>query len=122
LIETAKAKPVADGKTIDEAVLTADQENLEEISKTAVEPIEESDSKAVETDPAPIRNVTKKVEIPKMVNIFGVNYDRMAGARCPMCRMPKAQITHTLSWENDIRVRYHCCRRCGSRFKSIEDN
>jgi len=52
----------------------------------------------------------------------GVDYHRITGARCPKCKMDSAFVSNTLPWEDDIRIRYHDCRRsgCGARFKSIE--
>lgn len=52
----------------------------------------------------------------------GVDYHRITGARCPKCKMDSAFVSNTLPWEDNIRIRYHDCRRsgCGARFKSIE--
>lgn len=51
----------------------------------------------------------------------GVTYHRIYGAECPRCKMRKAHVRNTLPWEDNLRERYHCCRRCGATFKSIED-
>ena len=54
--------------------------------------------------------------------VAGVEYNRVAGVVCPSCRMfPGGSVTNTLPWEDGVRVRYHTCRRCGTRFKSVED-
>ena len=64
-------------------------------------------------------------EKAKKQPLDGVTYDRVAGVDCPACRMnlgriPGGSVTNTLPWEDGIRVRYHTCRRCGARFKSVE--
>uniref|UniRef100_A0A6M3J593 Uncharacterized protein n=1 Tax=viral metagenome TaxID=1070528 RepID=A0A6M3J593_9ZZZZ len=51
----------------------------------------------------------------------GVTFDRRAGADCPMCRFPKCNVRDTMPWQDDIRIRYHVCRRCGHQFKSVEE-
>lgn len=61
----------------------------------------------------------KKEAKVKKQPLDGVTYDRIKGARCPRCQMPGG-VTNTLPWEDDMRVRYHICRRCGGRFKSME--
>jgi len=61
----------------------------------------------------------------KRRSLDGVAYDRVQGASCPACRMNLGKmsggsVTNTLPWEDGLRIRYHTCRRCGARFKSIE--
>jgi len=69
-----------------------------------------------------VKKSAKKIP-EKREPIEGVSYIRIDnGASCPICRMSKAHVTHTLSWESSLRVRYHLCRRCGTRFKSIEED
>lgn len=68
------------------------------------------------------KKVIKKTVRKKREPLDGVGYDRIIGAQCPACYMPGGYVTNTLPWEDSTRVRYHVCRRCGTRFKSIEEN
>lgn len=59
------------------------------------------------------------------LKLDGVEFDLIHGAQCPMCKshlkkMPGKTTTNVLPWADGVRVRYHTCRRCGARFKSIE--
>ena len=63
----------------------------------------------------------KIVTKPESVDTGGVTYDRRVGAECPMCRLPKCYVRDTMPWQDDIRIRYHVCRRCGHLFKSVEE-
>ena len=63
------------------------------------------------------------VEIVKVKEVRGATYDRQAGgAACPNCGEPRARVKRTLPWEDGVRVRYHDCQRCGTRFKSLEED
>jgi Zn ribbon nucleic-acid-binding protein len=64
----------------------------------------------------------KKKIVKTREPLDGVEYSRIDGAECPACKMPGGYVTNTLPWEDGLRIRYHVCRRCGSRFKSIEEN
>ena len=80
------------------------QKPVKKVKKTTPEPVEEK--------------VTREA-------LDGVEYDLITGARCPRCEMylkklPGKTTTNVLPWEDGVRVRYHDCRRCGARFKSIE--
>jgi len=73
------------------------------------------------------RALKKAVEKPyattepgKRTGIPGVTYSRRRGAMCPFCKRSKGSVLRTLPWEGETRIRYHNCRRCGGRFKSIE--
>lgn len=61
----------------------------------------------------------KKPAKLKRQPLDGVTYDRIKGAICPRCSMPGG-VTNTLPWEDGLRVRYHICRRCGKKYKSVE--
>lgn len=52
----------------------------------------------------------------------GVDYTSKDKAPCPLCGSRKVKVTNTLPWEGDIRIRYHQCRVCRHKFKSIETN
>lgn len=56
----------------------------------------------------------------KQIKVIGVTYSPVTGARCPHCNTPKGNVYRTLKWYAGNRLRYHCCRRCGQRFKSVE--
>ena len=62
----------------------------------------------------------KKVKKQTRQPLDGVEYSRIKGAKCPICFMPGGYTQNTMPWEDGIRIRYHVCRRCGGRFKSIE--
>lgn len=56
----------------------------------------------------------------------GVDYSSRFGAICPWCKN-RTKVYKTMSWEDDIRIRYHLCDnvKCvlgsiGSSIKSIE--
>jgi len=56
----------------------------------------------------------------KETGIPGVDFDRRHGAICPRCKRFKGGVTHVLPWEGDVKIRYHTCRLCGTKYKSIE--
>lgn len=62
----------------------------------------------------------KEAARDKREPLDGVEYNRISGAMCMACKMPGGYIRNTLPWKNDIRIRYHVCRRCGTKFKSVE--
>lgn len=66
------------------------------------------------------KKTAKRPVQKKREPLDGVVYDRIAGAQCPACNMPGGYVTNTLPWESKVRIRYHVCRRCGSKFKSVE--
>lgn len=68
----------------------------------------------------------QKQEKKKRQPLEGVGYNRVSGVVCPSCKMntgsmPGGSVTNTLPWEDGLRIRYHTCRRCGGRFKSVEE-
>ena len=77
-----------------------------------------------------VKNVSKLKSVPVDVKatreqLSGVDFDLIKGAQCPKCRMhlkkiPGKTTTNVLPWADGVRVRYHTCRRCGAKFKSIE--
>lgn len=54
----------------------------------------------------------------------GVPYDRYVGVVCPDCGSPDTVVRRTLPWDYattpPVRIRYHACRQCDRRFKSVE--
>lgn len=50
----------------------------------------------------------------------GVDYSRRDGAICPVCGATKCRVTNTSPWSGEVRERFHRCRTCGLRFKSVE--
>lgn len=53
---------------------------------------------------------------------YGVDYSPKFGAECPRCGFYNKTHRHTkvMPWQWDIRFRYHCCKVCGTTFKSVE--
>lgn len=53
-----------------------------------------------------------------------LRYSPRGGLRCPSCGSPMVVVRRTLPWYRatvpPLRVRYHACRDCGERFKSVE--
>lgn len=50
----------------------------------------------------------------------GVDYSAKHGGVCPVCGAAKSRVTNTSKWSGSVRERFHRCRSCGLRFKSVE--
>jgi DNA-directed RNA polymerase subunit M/transcription elongation factor TFIIS len=66
----------------------------------------------------------KKDDLKRLVKVIqdggGVDFNRRDGAICPVCGAKRCRVTTTSSWCGSLRERFHKCRSCGLRFKSIE--
>mgnify|MGYP000527064364 CR=1 FL=1 len=51
---------------------------------------------------------------------YGVVYSARFGARCPKCRSRNVPGYKWMPWDRDQRIRYHKCKVCGAKFKSVE--
>jgi len=52
----------------------------------------------------------------------GVDWSPKWGAICPRCGKKKCDVTRTMKWEGNTRIRYHKCKYCKKSFKSLETN
>lgn len=52
----------------------------------------------------------------------GVDYNSLLqSAGCPTCGS-KGNVLRVTAWENGLRIRWHVCKKCGTRLKSIEQS
>lgn len=49
-----------------------------------------------------------------------VDYSPRLGGVCPICGAERCRVTTTGNWIGTVRERFHKCRGCGLRFKSVE--
>ncbi|EGJ51786.1 hypothetical protein [Desulfocurvibacter africanus] len=54
-----------------------------------------------------------------------VDYSPRDGVTCPLCRTGRRPgqdmgVIKTMAWHGSLRERYHACRVCGHRFKSVQ--
>jgi len=49
-----------------------------------------------------------------------VDYSPRYGAICPVCGAERCRVTRTDPWFGSCRERFHRCKACGLRFKSVE--
>ena len=49
-----------------------------------------------------------------------VDYSPRLGGVCPICKAKRCRVTNTSPWTGSVRERFHRCRSCGMRFKSVE--
>ncbi len=54
------------------------------------------------------------------IRFISVNYHNRFGGICPECGEKNCDITRTLPWLSEQRLRYHKCK-CGKTFSSIEE-
>lgn len=63
-------------------------------------------------------------ELRQLVKVIqdggGVDYSPKRGGVCPVCETEKCRVTNTSPWTGSVRERFHRCRVCGLRFKSVE--
>lgn len=73
----------------------------------------------MEIDIQSLRDIVRRV-----LNPDPVTYHPADGVTCPVCAVslqPKEMgVTRTCPWSESVRVRYHTCPYCGSRWKSVE--
>jgi len=62
---------------------------------------------------------SRRAEIPKARNVWQGNAVDFLPARCPKCG-GSSRILHGPVKDDPARKRYHQCRRCGIRFRSVE--
>ncbi|TVM15047.1 hypothetical protein DPQ33_16295 [Oceanidesulfovibrio indonesiensis] len=66
----------------------------------------------------PTKDLRKLVE--EIQSTPGVDYSGRYGAVCPVCGAERCRVTATGPWIGSCRERFHRCRTCGLRFKSVE--
>ncbi|MBI9079179.1 MAG: hypothetical protein JEY79_05505 [Pseudodesulfovibrio sp.] len=49
-----------------------------------------------------------------------VDYSSRNGGVCLICGTKRCRVTTTSPWCGSVRERFHKCRSCGLRFKSVE--
>lgn len=69
-------------------------------------------------EPARTATVTREISLD------GAAYCRFTGTACPDCGSPDVEFRNTRGWDHSTtpptRTRYHRCRSCDRRFKSVE--
>ena len=58
--------------------------------------------------------------VEEIQNSPTVDFSGRAGGVCPICGNRKCRVTNTGPWIGTVRERFHKCRGCGLRFKSVE--
>ena len=50
----------------------------------------------------------------------GVDFSAKEGGICPLCGTAKCRVSTSGPWTGSVRERFHKCRNCGLRFKSVQ--
>jgi len=62
-----------------------------------------------------LRKLVKEISDAK-----AVDWNPEFGGVCPVCGEKRCRVTSSIPWTGKIRERYHKCRSCSHRFKSIQ--
>lgn len=65
--------------------------------------------------PEVLRQLVDEIQSPEVVD-----YRSKDGGVCPVCSTRKCRVTVSGPWVGSARERFHKCRGCGLRFKSVE--